>query len=463
MAGIGFVLKKLLRRNDLTGIVAAYLHGAVCSSGPWLLTSFALGVFYLLTRGWQDESSVILYFRTIVLYNFCFSLVFTASCNIVTTRYLSDLIYEKKLIRGPGMLIGSLFFICTLGLPIGILFYFFAANLPFEVAALAVINFLLISAIWQATVFVSALKQYLGVTLSFLFGMIFSVVGALLFSTLIEKGGLLAGFNLGLCLILASLASLVFIEYPEAVKAPFGFIPYFRKYWDLALGGLFYTLAIWVDKWIMWTAPEAMHYENNLIMYPHYDAAMFIASLTMVPSLALFLVTSETGFYERYLTFYRDIQNHVSLDKIKENHLSILNFIGLSARNLIFLQMAVLGASLLAAPKLLSLLQMNFLQLGMFRFGLLGVSFHVLALFCMILLSYFDDRRTVMVLQGLFLVANFSLTLFSKSLGYSWYGWGYFASSVIVFVASATMFFYYIMKLPYHTFISSNTAVRSDG
>jgi uncharacterized membrane protein len=119
-----------------------------------------------------------------------------------------------------------------------------------------------------------------------------------------------------------------------------------------------------------------------------------------------------------------------------------------------------LGGALLAAPKFLSMTHMNYLQLGMLRFGLMGVAFHILSLFCMILLSYFDNRRGVLTLQALFFVANFAFTLLSKSWGFAWYGWGYFAASLLVFVVSCQMVFYYILKLPYHTFISSNVSIR---
>ena len=55
---------------------------------------------------------------------------------------------------------------------------------------------------------------------------------------------------------------------------------------------------------------------------PAYDSSMFLAYLTIVPALVLFLVSIETRFFEQYVEFYRDIQGHATLQKIRDNHKS---------------------------------------------------------------------------------------------------------------------------------------------
>lgn len=463
MAGIGFILKKLLEKNDLSGMAAAWLHGAIAAAGPWLMTCISLGLLFLITRGAQNEEQVVEYFRGPVLYNFCFSLVLASPITVVTTRFLSDLIYKKNLYRGLGMLFSALVLLWTLGSTLAIPFYFFYATLPFNVALMAVINFILISGIWQTQVFISALKQYNGVTLSFVGGLTVSIIAGWIGNEMDRNFGMLAGFNLGLSAILGSLLGLIFVDWPLKIKRPWAVFVYFRRYWELGFGGLFYGMAIWVDKWVMWTSPKATTYSSGLVMYPVYDGALFVASLSMVPALALFLVTQETGFYERYLRFYSDIQRHVSLDKIQENHKEMLTFVAMSARNLLLLQFGITGLLVIAVPKLIPLLGMSFLQLGIFRYALLGVGFHVLALFCQIVLAYFDARREVMLLQGAFFLLNGALTTFSLWMGFGFYGWGYFASSAFVFFLSAGVLWNYIEDLPYRVFVTSNTSVIGQG
>ena len=42
MAGIGFALRKLARRDDLLGILQGYAHSALVSAGPWVFTVLSL-------------------------------------------------------------------------------------------------------------------------------------------------------------------------------------------------------------------------------------------------------------------------------------------------------------------------------------------------------------------------------------------------------------------------------------
>lgn len=128
-------------------------------------------------------------------------------------------------------------------------------------------NFLLISGIWLVGVFLTALKDYRGLTLSFGIGMLPACAGAAIFSPW-AVAGMLHGFNLGLAVILFSLIARVFVEYPTRPGRLFAFLPYFRTHWDRALAALAYNLAIWADKWLMWMAPQREVLSIGLISYP---------------------------------------------------------------------------------------------------------------------------------------------------------------------------------------------------
>jgi len=94
---------------------------------------------------------------------------------------------------------------------------------------------------------------------------------------------------------------------------------YFIRYWEIGLSGLIYNMAIWSDKWIMWFAPEADVPASRLITFSNYDSAMFLAYLTVIPSMAMFILSVETNFYEHYVKFYRDIQQMATYRQIQEN------------------------------------------------------------------------------------------------------------------------------------------------
>ncbi|MEM1282495.1 MAG: exopolysaccharide Pel transporter PelG [Chlamydiota bacterium] len=460
MAGIGFVLNKLFRKNDLTGVLQAYFHAVLSTSGPWLFTVFALGTIYALTRGWAyfgfvDE------FRVINLYNFCFSLVFSAPITVVGTRFLADRVFEQNLRPASGMFFGALFLVFTIVTPFVIPFYFLWTTLPTSLCLMACIEFYLVTALWVCTIFISTLKFFRAVSLIFLVGMLISIVMSLAFGYTHTTLGILFGFSIGLVFILGGLIGIFYQDYPKSFSKPFAFLSYFKKHWELALGGLFYGLGIWVDKWVMWFSPEAVWIPSGFLLYPYYDSAMFVAYMTVIPAMATFMLSQETSFYLMYVKFYRDIQEHANYTQIMENHKALQNSILNHGRKLIILQVCICTIAILMAPFLFKFIGMNFIQLGMFRYGVLGASFHVLALLTLIILSYFEDRRGVLYIQAYFFLSNGIFTYYFMNLGFAFYGYGYFLSALTTFMFTAIELHRYVRLLPYHTFITTNASVIS--
>ena len=58
MAGIGFELRKLARRDDLMGVVASLTHASVVSTGPWIMTVLALGAIDIIGLNWLDQEEM---------------------------------------------------------------------------------------------------------------------------------------------------------------------------------------------------------------------------------------------------------------------------------------------------------------------------------------------------------------------------------------------------------------------
>ena len=197
-----------------------------------------------------------------------------------------------------------------------------------------------------------------------------------------------------------------------------------------------------------------------MISYPDYDSAMFLAYLSIVPSIAAFVLSIETDFYESYLRFYKRIQHHASFAEIEEAHHDIVSSILRGARMFVLLQGSICVVTILTAPRLFTLLGINFAQIGMFRIGVLAAFFHVLFLALSITLSYFDLRRTALRLQVLFLVTNGLFSWCTLQMGFSYYGYGYFLSAVTTFVAAFLAVAHYLNRLPYQTFVVSNASVR---
>src|SRR5262249_9802553 len=155
----------------------AYINSALASAGPWLFTIIALGSIAMFS-GQKTENIVLVEFRSIVIYNFCFSLVMASPIFMIATRYVSDALYRKDCSTIPGVMLGCLALFIAVGLPASALFYFRVASLPVNTVFLAVMNFLLTGMVWLVVVFLSALKDYKSITAAFFIGMLSAAAAA---------------------------------------------------------------------------------------------------------------------------------------------------------------------------------------------------------------------------------------------------------------------------------------------
>ncbi|MBF8272764.1 MAG: hypothetical protein HW380_1869 [Magnetococcales bacterium] len=455
MAGIGFVLRKLTYKDDLMGVLAGFGYSSLIATGPWIFTIIALsGSSALLTAFTTPEQK--LAFQSVVVYNFSFSLVLTGPIFMVVTRFLADQIYKKRSDAIPGTLLGGMLILFATQYPLVAWFYLYyiQADLSFQIFGL--INYALISGIWLASVFISALKAYQTVVRTFLAGMLIGMAANVLLGLKFGEVGMLFGFNIGLAFILFSMIARIFAEYPHGISGSFLFLGYFRKYWDLALGGLVINAAAWSDKWVMWFSDQSETAAGGFVSAPIYDSAMFMAYLTGIPALSVFLFSMETDFFEHYLNFYRSLGQHLPLSTIQKRYDEMTASIYASSLNYLVLQGGIALVTILLAPRMFKLLDMDLLSLGMFRFGVLGAFFHLMVQFLGIFLSYFDFRRDILFISCFFLVTNGLFTWVFMKQGFAFYGFGYFLASLTTFAVAYIITFFKVKELLYQTFVVKN-------
>lgn len=458
MAGIGFALQALSRKGTLSARFAAFAISAVIAVGPWLFTVLSVAGINMATvsnTGLQALAEM----RIILIYNFSISLVLSGPIAIVTTRFLADGLYARDMSRAPGALFAALALTLAMQAPVACWLYLFEARLSPQMQMIAIVSYLIVACLWVVAVFLSALKDYVTVTISFAVGLLASFALCLALSDYGAEG-LLCGFSAGLALALFTLLARILAEYPTRITAPWALLDYFRQYPELALSGLVYNAGIWVDKWIMWASPEAIRPASNLVSYPAYDGAMFAAQLTMVPAIALFVYTVETKFFLAYRTFYRTIERHGTLAKIETAHREIMRTLSRSSQALGGLQLTLALCVIALSPTLLDLLDLHASQLGMFRLGVIGAAFHSIFLFLTIVLAYFDLRRQVLIIHCLFFALNAGGTVMTLFLGEPWYGYGYVLASVITSAAAALAAMNAVSRLPYLTFVANNPALK---
>lgn len=425
MAGIGFQLKKLIAKGNYAGWLRAHIYGAVISAGPWLLSITTLATLSLLSRNIVRGAEHTLA-RSIIVYAYTFSLITTGAAQMVVTRHLADCLYvgdEGAFLRAFRWTIGTTA-LCHAAL--AAVFYALGPDLPPGVGLIGAVLFVVVACLWMTMVFVGAMRDYVSVVWAFLVGHVLSLGAALAAGWHWGVLGFLGGFTLGQAAIYFVLAARVEHEFAQA-KEPQrrrGIRHAFRRYAPLAVAGFFYNLAISVDRLVFWASSEGVRVRPWLYG-SLYDAPLFFAYVSIVPAFAIFLVNVETDFYDGYRRYYGVVTKHGTLRQVLEAKAGMTASLREGLRRLGLVQLPVTLGLIVLAPQLARPLALDSLQIAILRAALVGAGLHVLTLFGMIILLYFDRRRAALEVTGVLLGLNLGLTMTTLWLGPRFYGHGY--------------------------------------
>ncbi|MBI3636044.1 MAG: exopolysaccharide Pel transporter PelG, partial [Candidatus Rokubacteria bacterium] len=291
--------------------------------------------------------------------------------------------------------------------------------------------FVVVACTWMVMLFVGAAQDYASVVAAFFIGNVLSLVAALGLGGTFGAPGYLGGFTLGQAATLFVLAARVEREFPEsAMRSPWPVVRAFRRFASLAIGGLLYNLAISIDRLVFWASPEGFRV-RSWFYASAYDAPLFLAYLSVVPALAVFLVTVEMDFYERCRRYYGVVTQHGTLRQVLEAKAGVAKSLRDSLGRLAIVQVPVTLGLILLAPQAARILTLEPIQIAILRAALIGAALHILTMFETIVLLYFDRRRAAAEVAGVFFAGNALFTVASLALGPRFYGHGYAVAGLV--------------------------------
>ena len=428
MAGIGFRLQKLLAGESYTDLVRAYFYSTLITAGPLLVVMLALVVIKTVTqfRLSLEERNLVM---GLIVYIYAISMVGVGPFVYVVTRYLADKVFLKQMdVLTPTFL--SVIKIVFLGqslFMIPFLFYFpFSPSLRWTLWCLD----LSVSGIWIAMIFLSAARSFAWIGMAYNIGALVGIGWAYLLS--FREAGLssfLVSFTLGQAVIFFILTFRVFREFGFRGYNDFGFLLYFKRHPYLILIGFFYNLGIWVDKFQFWFSPQGEDIGKGLRVFLNYDTPMFLAFLTVVPSLAFFLVQMETSFMRKYQAYYESVRQRESLALIRENLKSMSDNLASHFQKFVLFQGFLSSLTILFVYTLADVFYLNPLQVGIFRIGIVGSFLFIGYVMILNILFYFDFQKEIFWVVFVFFILNVIFTYGSLLLGLPAYGFGYTIAS----------------------------------
>jgi uncharacterized membrane protein len=454
MAGIGFEIKKILRRESYLSIFTAYAYAGIIGSGPWILSILGVLIIGIMSVNLVVPHVLVNQFQVSITHLMAASLILTGFLQLGFTRYIADRLFEKNIDAILPNFIGSLF-VTTL---VSGLISMAMAMLTFPkmdaiFRLLLIANFVVLCNIWIATIFLSGMKNYKSILVLFALGYGIAVVSATVLHES-ELNGLLLGFLMGHFVLLLGMMVLIIRSYPSDRFIEFDFLRRKRMFVSLIWTGFFFNLGVWIDKYIFWYTPATGlpvigPFNASLI----YDLPIFLAYLSIIPGMAVFLVRMETDFVEYYQKFYNAVREGGTLDYIHEMRDEMVSVARQGIFEIVKIQAIAILVIFVAAPSLLQVAGISQFYLSLLYIDVVGAGLQVVFLGIMNVLFYLDKRMTALLLTIIFAVLNLLFSLLSIHLGATWYGYGFTVSLLFTVIIGFRLLDKKLDILEYETFM----------
>ncbi len=453
MAGIGFELKKLFNKKGVFNTAKAYGYAAVICAGPMLLgVILLLGIMALCSLfgvGTHTRELLI----CMITYTLLASVTISSFFSMVVTRYVADMLFEEKNHAVLPAFWGSSCIMMAVGSVLyGIFLVFSGATLVQGIFCFTLFNELIL--VWNAMSFLSAIKDYKGIFLSFLASVAVSIIlGALLLwlkFPVVES--LLFAVSVGYGVMLVWDIILLHRYFPHTELGAFTFLKWIDAFLPLALSGFFMNIGMFSHLVIMWFSDISVHVHGLFYGAPWHDVPALLAFMTALMTTVNFVVSVEVNFYPKYRNHYSLYNDKGTIKDILQSEKEMLGTLKTEIFYTSLKQLLFTAACIALGGYLLDLLPLGFNEImrGYFRTLCVAYGLYAIGNMLMLILLYFTDYKGACITTGIFAVATIVLTVISLFLPNVYYGFGFLLASMIFTVAVALRLDYFTKKLSYY-------------
>ncbi|MBP6018114.1 MAG: exopolysaccharide Pel transporter PelG [Burkholderiaceae bacterium] len=458
MAGMGFELRKILRRDSFSSTLWAYFYAGINSAGPLILSIVGILLIGLISLPMVDPPIRIVQFQVSVTYLIAASLIVTGAVQLSFTRFISDRLFQRrpKRVMPSYNAVTVVTTVATglLGLILAITL-FKHESIPYRM--LMMMGFVIISNVWIGVIFLASIKQYKIILIAFFVGYSVTVFFAVLLNSF-GLEGLLGGFVFGHLVLLAILVNLIHHHYYSENYISWEVFDQRFAYPSLIFVGLLFNLGVWLDKFMFWFSATGQTVIGPLRASVIYDIPVFIAYLCIIPGLAVFLLRLETDFIKHYAGFYSAIRTGGTLDDIREIRDRMVRSARTGLYEVLKIQAVVILLIFAFGDKLLRLIGISTLYLPLLEIDVIAASLQVLFLGILNFFFYLDSRRIVLILTTVFVVLNGAFTWITLYLGPDTYGYGFAGALLLVVLLGTYLLDHRFETLEYETYMLQKSA-----
>lgn len=455
MAGIGFELKKLFAKKGLLLQARANLYAGLVVAGPMLMGAlFLLGARYISTFGGatihQQDLIVV-----IITYSLLFSLILTSSLLFVLARFVADMLYINAYERVLPSMYGAISLFLVIG---SVLWFVFLtiSKLEFTYGLYSFILFCEGIVAWIQISYISAVKEYRGILIGFLIGVVSGLLVSLVFILLKYEvvASLLAGTCVAYGVLIVDFTIVLHEFFPMGSGSPFKFLEWIDKYPQLPFIGFFSTLGLFVHLLLMWISPWGIQVDGFFYHAPRHDIPALLAFITSLATTVNFVTSVEVNFYPKYRLYFSLLNGDGSLTNIEKAYDDMLDVLKQEIFYLAIQQIFITLFSITLVGELLSYLKLGFTasMIEMFRVLCVGYGIYAIGNVLMLFLLYFSSNKDALWAVSSFFVVNTVVTLYTITLSQAYYGFGFVLAGIALYLVALRLLFSYTDRLDYYIF-----------
>lgn len=454
MAGIGFQLKRIIEKD--TGFIhsiKSYGLAVISLNGPMLLCLFAVSIAGLLLR--KDTYSFIPrdHILVTITYAFVVSSITTGTYSLILTRYISDCIYQKEYRKVMASFYGGMLpaVICSVLISSTLVVF---AKLQVEYALCILILLSIVSIIWLEMIYLSAVNDNKGISIGFVVGNII-IVMLLFFLEFIPLEWeliyiffcFIAGFFVTALLLLIQIRNV----FESEDKSYFGWLSYMKKFPDLWLTGLFYTLGLYFPCLYYRFSSENFLVNGFLTLQKDFDFPFYIAVLSIIPGLVFFVVKFETELHIKCNEFFSAISNYGTYNEIKFFMESLKKTILHFFYKFCIVQLAVMSLLIFFSFRVGKGPFVDFKMYFILWMCVLAMGSSLIMYVAKIVLLYFDERLFAYHISAFYMVAVMFMTSIINKDGLQ--GLGFMVASVLSAILAYTLLLVFLKKIKNQVFM----------
>ncbi len=453
MAGIGFELKKLFAKKGVLNSAKAYGYAAVICTGPMLLGVLLLLGITALCMFYKTDLHTRELLTCMITYTLLASVTVFSFFSMVVTRYVADMLFEEKNQAVLPAFWGSTVIMLMAGCVLYGIFLIFSGITPLQgILCFTLFGELII--VWNAMSFLSAIKDYKGIFLSFLTSVTVSILlGALLLwlkLPVIES--LLFSVSVGYGVMLAWDVILLHRYFPHTALGAFTFLKWIDAFLPLALSGFFMNIGMFSHLVIMWFSDIGVRVHGLFYSAPWHDVPALLAFMTALMTTVNFVVSVEVNFYPKYRNHYSLYNDKGTIDNIKQAEKEMIGTLKTELFYTALKQLLFTAAVIALGGYLLDLLPLGFNEVmrGYFRTLCVGYGVYAIGNMLMLILLYFTDYKGALITTAVFAATTVAFSLLSLLFSNIYYGFGFLIAAMIFAIVCAVRLNYFTKRLPYY-------------